>query len=109
MGRALNVGVALTASFAAWIFLLFISSSLPIYLQTVLPVLPFWALVSFGSYSLWSIGYALVTFGDCPEAHLSLMKVLSIGTLNTRILNTSNVQEISEAKADLKRRGFNVN
>jgi hypothetical protein len=49
---------------------------------------PLWCLVTFGSYSLANIGYALLTFGDCPEARLSLL------------------QEISEAKKDLKSKGI---
>ncbi|KAI9348613.1 dolichol-phosphate mannosyltransferase subunit 3-domain-containing protein [Obelidium mucronatum] len=60
------------------------------YLDDIAPVLPLWLLVAFGSYSLFSIGYALVTFGDCPDAYLSLLK------------------EITEAKTDLKRRGVQI-
>ncbi|KAI8843066.1 dolichol-phosphate mannosyltransferase subunit 3, partial [Chytridium lagenaria] len=51
---------------------------------------PLWLLVTFGSYSLGSVGYALLTFNDCPEAHRSL------------------VQEIHMAKDDLRRKGVSV-
>ena len=39
------------------------------------PQLPLYAIISFGAYSLASIGYSLFTFRDCPEAYESLMKV----------------------------------
>ncbi|KAF7433683.1 hypothetical protein PC9H_005646 [Pleurotus ostreatus] len=56
----------------------------------VLPVLPWWLLVSFGSYSLWSIGWGLFTFRDCPEAYAELM------------------DEISQAKNELRAKGVTV-
>jgi len=37
--------------------------------------LPLWALVTFGAYSLGSIGYSLFTFRDCPDAHAELLQV----------------------------------
>lgn len=37
--------------------------------------IPWWALVSFGSYSLWSMGWGLWSFRDCPEAFEELMGV----------------------------------
>jgi len=58
--------------------------------QEVLPVMPWWLLVSFGSYSLWSLGMGIFTFRDCPEAYQELL------------------QEISEAKNDLRSRGVTV-
>ncbi|KAJ3517409.1 hypothetical protein NLJ89_g529 [Agrocybe chaxingu] len=35
--------------------------------------LPWWLLVSFGSYSLWSIGTGLLTLRECPEAYNELV------------------------------------
>ncbi|KAJ7151711.1 dolichol-phosphate mannosyltransferase subunit 3 [Mycena filopes] len=52
------------------------------------PLIPWWLLVSFGSYSLWSLGWGLFTFRDCPEAYEELMR------------------EISLAKDDLRTRGL---
>ncbi|OCF34809.1 dolichyl-phosphate mannosyltransferase polypeptide 3 [Kwoniella heveanensis BCC8398] len=43
----------------------------------ILPVLPFWLLVTFGSYSLSSLGMGLVKFHDCPEAYESLLSEIS--------------------------------
>lgn len=37
--------------------------------------IPWWLLVSFGSYSLWSLGWGLYTFRDCPEAYADLLSV----------------------------------
>jgi hypothetical protein len=37
--------------------------------------LPWYALVAFGSYSLWCIGFNLFNFRDCPEASVELAKV----------------------------------
>ncbi|KAF9262537.1 dolichol-phosphate mannosyltransferase subunit 3 [Marasmius fiardii PR-910] len=56
----------------------------------ILPVLPWWLLVSFGSYSLFSLGWGVFTFRDCPEAYHELLN------------------EISEAKNDLQAKGVSV-
>ncbi|KAF8890103.1 dolichol-phosphate mannosyltransferase subunit 3-domain-containing protein [Infundibulicybe gibba] len=58
--------------------------------QDILPLIPWWILVSFGSYSLWSIGWGLFTFRDCPEAYTELLG------------------EISQAKNDLRAKGITV-
>lgn len=52
--------------------------------------LPFWALVSFGAYLLFKLGYGVFTFNDVPEAHKELM------------------QQIHEARIDLKSKGVDV-
>ncbi|ORY02739.1 dolichol phosphate mannosyltransferas-like protein subunit 3 [Clohesyomyces aquaticus] len=41
--------------------------------KEVIPVLPFWALVSFGSYLLFKLGLGVFTFNDVPEAHKEIM------------------------------------
>jgi len=56
----------------------------------IIPVLPFWALVSFGAYLLFKLGYGVFTFNDVPKAHAELMK------------------EIDLARADLKTKGVDV-
>ncbi|KAF6761334.1 dolichol-phosphate mannosyltransferase subunit 3 [Ephemerocybe angulata] len=56
----------------------------------LLPVLPWWLLVSFGAYSLWSLGWGLFTFRDCPEAYQELLG------------------EITAAKNDLRSKGVTV-
>ena len=39
--------------------------------------IPWWLLVTFGSYCLWSIGMGLVTLKECPEAYNELLVVSS--------------------------------
>ncbi|KAF8488688.1 dolichol-phosphate mannosyltransferase subunit 3 [Gautieria morchelliformis] len=56
----------------------------------ILPVIPWWLLVSFGSYSLWSLGWGLLTFRDCPEAYQELLS------------------EITTAKNELRMQGVSV-
>ncbi|KAL4064324.1 dolichol-phosphate mannosyltransferase subunit 3 [Scleroderma citrinum] len=58
--------------------------------EQILPTIPWWLLVSFGSYSLWSLGWGLFTFRDCPEAYHELLS------------------EINDAKNDLRKRGVTV-
>ncbi|KAF9088911.1 hypothetical protein BGX29_003562 [Mortierella sp. GBA35] len=55
-----------------------------------LPVLPWWALVSFGAYSLGNIGYHVLTFRDCPEAFDELQV------------------QIAEAQRDLRSKGVSI-
>ncbi|KAF1352365.1 dolichol phosphate mannosyltransferase subunit 3 [Delphinella strobiligena] len=56
----------------------------------IIPVLPFWVLVSFGAYLLFQLGWGVFTFNDVPEAHKELMA------------------EIDEARADLRKKGIDV-
>ncbi|KAF9011434.1 dolichol-phosphate mannosyltransferase subunit 3 [Cyathus striatus] len=58
--------------------------------EQILPAIPWWLLVAFGSYSLWSLGWGLFTFRDCPEAYHELLG------------------EISQAKNELRARGVSV-
>lgn len=41
-------------------------------LLQVLSTLPLWLVVAFGAYSLCSVGWALLTFRDCPAAFVEL-------------------------------------
>ena len=52
--------------------------------------LPWWLLVTFGAYSLSSLGLGLVRFHDCPEAYESLLG------------------EIARAKDELRDQGVSV-
>ncbi|KAI8936917.1 hypothetical protein NX059_006149 [Plenodomus lindquistii] len=58
--------------------------------KEIVPVLPFWALVSFGAYLLFKLGWGVFTFNDVPEAHKELM------------------EQIREARIDLKSKGVDV-
>jgi len=87
---ALYAGTAITL----YLLILFQFFSVPLVdeklVEALLPVIPWWLLVSFGSYSLWSLGWGLFTFRDCPEAYTELLG------------------EISEAKNDLRAKGVMV-
>jgi dolichyl-phosphate mannosyltransferase polypeptide 3 len=52
--------------------------------------LPFWALVSFGAFLLFKLGYGVLTFNDVPDAHNELM------------------QQIEQARKELKAKGVSV-
>ncbi|KAL4793787.1 dolichol-phosphate mannosyltransferase subunit 3 [Aspergillus venezuelensis] len=58
--------------------------------QEVIPVLPFYALISFGCYLLGRLGLAILTFHDVPEAHKELQG------------------EIEQAKAELRKVNVDV-
>lgn len=52
--------------------------------------IPFWALISFGAYLLFKLGWGVFTFNDVPDAHAELMS------------------QIKEARADLRAQGVDV-
>lgn len=47
------------------------------------PQIPWWLLVTFGSYCLWSIGMGLVTLKECPEAYNELLVVSFFSCLSS--------------------------
>ncbi|KAI4613063.1 uncharacterized protein J4E88_001856 [Alternaria novae-zelandiae] len=58
--------------------------------EEIVPFLPFWALISFGAYLLFKLGWGVFTFNDVPDAHKELM------------------QQIAEARKDLQAKGVDV-
>ncbi|XP_058475076.1 dolichol-phosphate mannosyltransferase subunit 3 [Solea solea] len=52
--------------------------------------MPLYLLVTFGCYSLATVGYRVATFNDCDEASLELQK------------------QIKEAKEDLRKKGLKI-
>ncbi|KAI4945497.1 hypothetical protein J4E91_007839 [Alternaria rosae] len=58
--------------------------------EEVVPFLPFWALITFGAYLLFKLGWGVFTFNDVPDAHKELM------------------QQIAEARKDLQAKGVDV-
>jgi len=90
MKRAASLGLKLLVAAVVWLLLLFKIVPLPYshILDQIIPVIPLYALVVFGSYSLASIGVGVMTFRNCPEDHQSLQK------------------EIAEAKKELKEKGL---
>lgn len=67
--------------------------------------------MSFGSYTLWSLGWALFTFRDCPEAYQELLSVrgcLYMALLSSLIYHAVYYQEITTAKNELRIHGVSV-
>ncbi|KAK4493926.1 hypothetical protein PRZ48_015112 [Zasmidium cellare] len=58
--------------------------------EDIIPYLPFWALISFGAYLLFKLGWGVLTFNDCPEAHEELK------------------QQIEQARKELRKKGVTV-
>ncbi|KAL2119929.1 hypothetical protein VTJ04DRAFT_6890 [Mycothermus thermophilus] len=58
--------------------------------EDIVPVLPFWFLVSFGAWLLFRLGWGMLTFRDTPDAYAELM------------------EEIKMAKEDLRAKGVDV-
>ncbi|KAI0105294.1 dolichol-phosphate mannosyltransferase subunit 3 [Nemania sp. FL0031] len=86
--QTISIGLLITSLYLA-LYLQLIP--LPELVQTeIVPVLPFWGLVSFGAYLLFRLGWNVMTFHDVPEAHKEL------------------VAEIELAKQDLRRLGVDV-
>ncbi|KAI0509727.1 dolichol-phosphate mannosyltransferase subunit 3 [Xylaria bambusicola] len=86
--QTISIGLLITSLYLA-LYLQLVP--LPELVQTeIVPVLPFWALVSFGAYLLFRLGWNVMTFHDVPEAHKEL------------------VAEIEMAKKDLRRLGVDV-
>jgi dolichyl-phosphate mannosyltransferase polypeptide 3 len=62
----------------------------PVVQTAIVPVLPFWVLVSFGALLLFRLGWGVLTFNDTKAAHAELMG------------------EIDLARAELRRMGVTV-
>ncbi|KAI9029636.1 dolichol-phosphate mannosyltransferase subunit 3 [Phycomyces nitens] len=89
MTRATETFVVLAIATIAYIILFLGFIPLPETIQNkIIPVLPWWALMTFGSYSLGNLGWHIMTFSDCPDAYNELMR------------------EIQEAKRDLQSKGL---
>ncbi|KAJ5180738.1 hypothetical protein N7492_003948 [Penicillium capsulatum] len=50
----------------------------------IIPVLPFYAVISFGCYLLGRLGLAIFTFNDVPEAHEELQKEIEQAKIELR-------------------------
>jgi len=94
MARAHRVALIATITTVTYLLLFFNIFPVPLLdanvAEQILFVIPWWLLVSFGSYCLWSIGIGLVSLRECPEAYNELLV------------------EITEAKNDLRTKGVTV-
>ncbi|KAK9770986.1 putative Dolichol-phosphate mannosyltransferase subunit 3 [Seiridium cardinale] len=79
-----TISIALLASsFYLALFLQLVP--LPESIQTeIVPVLPSWALVSFGAFLLFRLGWNVMTFNDVPEAHKELMTEIELAKKDLR-------------------------
>ncbi|KAK6069887.1 dolichol-phosphate mannosyltransferase subunit 3 [Seiridium cupressi] len=79
-----TISIALLASsFYLALFLQLVP--LPESIQTeIVPVLPLWALVSFGAFLLFRLGWNVMTFNDVPEAHKELMAEIELAKKDLR-------------------------
>ena len=69
--------------------------------------LPWWLLVSFGSYALWSLGHGLYTFRECTDAYTELLSVCVKLLFRPPVASLFH-QEISQAKSELRLKGVSV-
>jgi len=89
--RFAAVASALTALYVLiWLSVVPVPLLAPEVKDDLLPVIPWFLLVSFGSYSLYSLGWGLFSFRDTPDAYEELMG------------------EIALAKNDLRAKGVTV-
>ncbi|KAF4306921.1 hypothetical protein GTA08_BOTSDO05632 [Botryosphaeria dothidea] len=86
--QTISIGLLLSSLYLA-LFLGLVPLS-PKIQDEVIPILPFWALVSFGAYLLFKLGLGVFTFNDVPAAHKELMA------------------EIDQARAELRTKGVDV-
>ncbi|KAI9673471.1 MAG: hypothetical protein M1817_002933 [Caeruleum heppii] len=86
--QTISVGLLITSLYLAC-YLQLIPFS-PKIQEEIIPVLPLWTLVSFGSFLLFKLGWGVLTFNDVPAAHAELMK------------------EIDMARDDLRTKGVDV-
>ncbi|PIA15040.1 dolichol-phosphate mannosyltransferase subunit 3 [Coemansia reversa NRRL 1564] len=91
MTRAHRIATTFTIAAVTWLLGLFGLFPLSETIQSqIWPVLPLFFIVALGSYAFINVGYNLLVFRECPEAFHELM------------------QEIQEAKHDLRAKGVDV-
>ncbi|GMM36816.1 hypothetical protein DASC09_041410 [Saccharomycopsis crataegensis] len=91
MTRATNAALTFFVLFTIYTALLTgtIPTPEPIFSQ-IIPLLPWWALISFGAYSLGTLGYDVITFKDKEDKYKEL------------------VEQIAEAKTFLKKNSVDI-
>ncbi|KAE8223208.1 hypothetical protein CF326_g8233 [Tilletia indica] len=71
--------------------------------------LPWWTLVSTGSYLLWNMGWGIFNFNDTPQAYQELMVVsITLQLAPMEVVLTTRYQDIKTAKDYLRERGVDV-
>ncbi|EPE05924.1 dolichyl-phosphate mannosyltransferase polypeptide 3 [Ophiostoma piceae UAMH 11346] len=57
--------------------------------KEIVPVLPFWFLVTFGAIILARLGWGIFTFNDCPDAHAEIVAEIELAKKDLRKLGVS--------------------
>ncbi|KAK7705850.1 hypothetical protein SLS64_007798 [Diaporthe eres] len=84
-----TISIALLVS-SAYLALYLNLIPLPAVVQSeIVPILPFWALVSLGAYLLVRLGWGVLTFNDVPEAHDELMSEIEVAKGELRKLGVT--------------------
>ncbi|XP_071356697.1 dolichol-phosphate mannosyltransferase subunit 3 [Trachinotus anak] len=83
-------GVSLVVAVWALVSFDLLDLNLPQAYREVAWPMPLYLLVSFGCYSLATVGYRVATFNDCEEAAKELL------------------EQIKEAKEDLRKKGLKI-
>ncbi|KAG6361710.1 hypothetical protein INS49_009938 [Diaporthe citri] len=84
-----TISIALLVS-SAYLALYLNLIPLPAVVQSeIVPILPFWALVSLGAYLLVRLGWGVLTFNDVPEAHDELMSEIEVAKVELRKLGVT--------------------
>lgn len=84
-----TISIALLVS-SAYLALYLNLIPLPAVIQSeIVPILPFWALVSLGAYLLVRLGWGVLTFNDTPEAHDELMSEIEVAKVELRKLGVT--------------------
>ncbi|KAI0204452.1 dolichol-phosphate mannosyltransferase subunit 3 [Astrocystis sublimbata] len=82
--QTVSIGLLVTSLYLA-LYLQLVP--LPKLVQTeIVPVLPFWALICFGAFLLFKLGWNVMTFHDVPEAHKELMGEIELARQDLRKL-----------------------
>ncbi|PHH66480.1 hypothetical protein CDD81_6955 [Ophiocordyceps australis] len=83
--QTISIGLLVSSLYLALYFKLI---PLPTLIQhEIVPVLPFWALVSFGALLLFRLGWGIMTFNDVPDAHQELMGQIETAKSDLRKLD----------------------
>jgi dolichyl-phosphate mannosyltransferase polypeptide 3 len=88
MTRATQTLALAVASAAVYAMLLTgIVPTSPKFQDEILPVIPWWVLVSFGAYALGTLGFDLLTINDKPEKYKELLDVCIMLRIYSRLFN----------------------
>ncbi|EFX00248.1 dolichyl-phosphate mannosyltransferase polypeptide 3 [Grosmannia clavigera kw1407] len=85
MTRAVQtISVALLAT-SVYLSLYLQLIPLPLIVQEeIVPVIPFWFIVSLGAFLLGRLGWGIVSFNDCPDAYQEILSEIDLAKVDLR-------------------------